>query len=678
MEPSIYKYIFRYTAKDQILLLLLTAGSLPILYATLEIPKIIVNQAIGGQGMPQQLFGVNIDQIAYLMVLCFIFLGLVALHGGLKYLINVYRGVVGERMLRRFRYELYSRIQRFPLPHFKRTSQGEIIPMITAETEPLGGFIGDSFALPAFQGGMLITYLTFIFNQDVLLGLAAIALYPPQIYLIPKLQKKVNELAKRKVQNVRKLADKVGESISGITEIHANDTTHFERADIGSRLGTIYEIRLEIFKRKYFIKFLNNFLAQLTPFFFFSVGGYFVIKGELSLGALVAVLAAYKDISPPWKELLKFYQIKEDIRIKYAQIIEQFQPSNMFPKKLLDDEVEQPERLGDELVSTRLSYSEDEQVKIVDSISFSFSAREHVAIVGLGGSGKEELGRLLARLLLPSAGSITIDGEDTAHMQESILGRKMAYVGQNAHIFSGTVRDNLYYGLKHRPIAQPQYDAEGTKLRANRIQDALRSGNSTDDIDADWTDYVSVGVEDQLSLADKTVEILKIPEVDQDVYNLGLFGSVDPEKRPRLSKRILEGRYALRDRLQDSSIALLVEPFNENKFNTNMSVAENLLFGTATDVRFDLTHLAVNKQILKVLEEEKLIEDFLEIGHRTAQLMVDIFADVPADSELFEQFSFISAEDLAGFSSLLGRVDANDLGKVSGQDREMLLSLPFK
>ena len=60
--------------------------------------------------------------------------------------------------------------------------------------------------------------------------------------------------------------------------------------------GKIYGIRFDIFKRKFFVKFLNNFLAQITPFFFYSVGGYLVIKGSLSLGALVAVLAAYKDI----------------------------------------------------------------------------------------------------------------------------------------------------------------------------------------------------------------------------------------------------------------------------------------------------------------------------------------------------------------------------------------------
>ena len=46
-------------------------------------------------------------------------------------------------MLRRLRYELYARVIRFPLPRFRKVSQGEIIPMITAEVEPLGGFIGD-------------------------------------------------------------------------------------------------------------------------------------------------------------------------------------------------------------------------------------------------------------------------------------------------------------------------------------------------------------------------------------------------------------------------------------------------------------------------------------------------------------------------------------------------------
>ena len=171
IEPSIFRYILQHTKKDQCLLLLLTLFSMPFVYAGLEIPKIIINSALGGVDIPDEIFGFPMSQVKYLLVLCFAFLVLVLINGGLKYVINVYRGVLGERMLRRFRFDLFSRLLRFPVPRFKQVSQGEIIPMITAETEPLGGFIGDAFALPAFQGGLLITYLVFIFNQDFFLGL---------------------------------------------------------------------------------------------------------------------------------------------------------------------------------------------------------------------------------------------------------------------------------------------------------------------------------------------------------------------------------------------------------------------------------------------------------------------------------------------------------------------------
>ena len=69
--------------------------------------------------------------------------------------------------------------------------------MVNSEVEPLGGFVGDSIALPAFQGGTLLTILIFMFIQDWMLGLAAIALYPIQGYIIPKLQWHVNQLGKK-------------------------------------------------------------------------------------------------------------------------------------------------------------------------------------------------------------------------------------------------------------------------------------------------------------------------------------------------------------------------------------------------------------------------------------------------------------------------------------------------
>ncbi|MEP3303326.1 MAG: ABC transporter ATP-binding protein, partial [Roseibium sp.] len=317
MEKSLFSFIWKFSAKQQIFILLVTVLSYPVSYVLLELPKLIVNDAVQGDDFPRDIFGFEFDQISYLLLLCIGFLGLVVLSNSLKLYINVYKGRLGERMLRRLRFELFQRVLRFRLPHFRKVSSGEIIPMITSEVEDVGGFIGEAFALPAYQGGMLVVQLGFIFMQDPLLGLAAISSYPVQGYVIPKLQRKVILLSRRRVKNVRLIADKVGESISGVPEIHANDAAAWHSADLSDRLYENFKIRYEIFNRKYFIKFLNNFMNQLTPFFFYLIGGYLVIEGNLSIGALLAVIAAYKDLAGPWKELLAYYQLVADVDVKY-------------------------------------------------------------------------------------------------------------------------------------------------------------------------------------------------------------------------------------------------------------------------------------------------------------------------------------------------------------------------
>ena len=72
------------------------------------------------------------------------------------------------------------------------------------------------------------------------------------------------------------------------------------------------------------VKFLNNFLAQLTPFVFYSFGGYLTIQGSLDVGQLIAVIAAYKDIPPPIKELIDWDYQRLDVQVKYLQVVNAF------------------------------------------------------------------------------------------------------------------------------------------------------------------------------------------------------------------------------------------------------------------------------------------------------------------------------------------------------------------
>ena len=671
MEKTLFKFIWRYSKRDQIILLILTAISFPFLYLSLDLPKTIINKAIGGKDVPEEIFGMTVDQIDYLLILSGAFLAPVFVNGGFKFYVNIFRGQLGERMLRRLRYSLLARVLRFPLPQFKKVSQGEVIQMVNSEVEPLGGFVGDSIALPAFQGGTLLTILIFMFIQDWMLGLAAIALYPIQGYIIPKLQWHVNQLGKKRVRNVRVLAEKIGEAVSGIEEVHANDGARRILARFTERLGVIYDIRYEIFRRKFFIKFLNNFIAQLTPFFFYSIGGYLVIKGDLTFGALVAILAAYKDLSAPWKELLTYYQRLADSCIKYDQVIEQFDPQGIWPENYQMAEIEADFNLAGNVSAVNLSILDEESQPIVEKLSFDISKSEHIALTGPSSGGKDLATILMARLLAPDSGQIVVAGKQIADLPEAATGRYMGYIGPNAFVFNATLKENILLGAMHRPIS--------TEVELNEdLKNAQLSGNSLDDLGAEWLDYNAIGVDSDEGLQKRLIELLQVVDLDGDVYSMGLRSTVDGFDDDQLLEQILTARKKFRERLDKSDISNFVESFDKEVFNSNASVAENLLFGTPKGDSFNSENIGTNAYVVEILERVGLKDEFIRIGRDVASTMVELFADLPSDHEYFSQYSFISSEDLPEFQTLLARSERLGLENMSTEDSNQFLSLPFK
>ncbi|MFC6670387.1 hypothetical protein [Marinobacterium aestuariivivens] len=92
LEPTLMRFIWRYSARQQLALLGITLLSFPILYASLELPKRILNDAIGGTVFPLQLFGFEVAQVPFLLLLCFAFLLTLLLSGLIKMRLNVYKG----------------------------------------------------------------------------------------------------------------------------------------------------------------------------------------------------------------------------------------------------------------------------------------------------------------------------------------------------------------------------------------------------------------------------------------------------------------------------------------------------------------------------------------------------------------------------------------------------------
>lgn len=685
MDRSMYRFVLKHSGRQQLYILIFVAISWPIGFMLFEVPKQIINRALGGDGPPfvASVLGVYDyvffgSQTMFLVILCVFFLLLVVLNNALKYHINTTKGRIAERLLRRLRYSLFSRVLRFPLHHFKRTSQGEVISMITAESEPIGAFFVGSVVDPIFLSGQLIVAIGFIVIQNPLLGVAAAALYPIQIYIVPRLQKKVGQLGKARLREIRRLSDHVGESVTGVVDIHANDTSNLELSRFADRLSTIYNIRFEIFRRKYTIKFLNNFLDKLAPFLFYLFGGILVIEGDITIGALVAVIAAHKDMSQPWKELLNWYQQQYDARVKYEQVVSQFDPDGMLDEEVLLTDAEGDQSLVGPIEFANVSLVDEDEVRRLAGLTLNLDPHSSVAVVGGGSSGKDYFASLLARLAVPTGGRITIDGKNLAELPESVTGRRIAYAGGTPAMQSASVRDNLVYGLKHRPVRLPDYDEAEAKQRQSDLAEAARAGNIEHDFNADWIDYESAGVDGPEALFERMLTVFDIVELSDDIYQLGLRGTVDPAERPDIAEAILKSRAAMADRLRDPAYSELVELFDRSAYNTNATVAENLLFGTPVGDTFDINRLPQHPYMLETLRKSDLVDDLITAGRSVTETMVEIFADLPPGHEFFEQYSFISSDDLPEFRTLLSRTDHRSHDEMTEEDRVALMSLPFK
>ena len=727
MQHNLFKYIIEHSRRDQLFILLIVVLSQPFYYLSLDLPKIIVNRAIQGEGFDDPLAtasflslqiplpdflawlgtdgvltvfeGVDFERVPYLVAMSLLFLLLVVINGGFKLYINTAKGKLGERMLRRLRYELFDRILRFPPAQLRKMKQAEVATMIKDEVEPLGGFIGDAFITPAYLGLQGLTALYFILWQSVYLGTVAVGVLLLQAVIIPRLRRRLLVLGKERQLTARQLAGRIAENVDGIVEVHAHDTSNYERADIVARLGRIFGIRFELYQRKFAIKFLNNLLAQVTPFLFYLIGGFLAITGRLDIGQLVAVIAAYKDLPGPVKELIDWDQQRQDVQIKYEQVIDQFTPESMLPPEL-QAPVEKVEPLSGSVVLTNLTAIDEADGRLLEGINLRFELDEHVAVAGPPGGGRNDLALALARLIAPTSGHITIGGQDLTLLPEAVTGRRIAYVGQDAYLFArnlrdgGTLRDNLLYGLKHVPLRKVEYDEEQRRKRALDVMEAQLSANPEFDIKADWVDYAAAGASGPEDINARLIEMLPLVELEDDVYQFGLRGTIEPGSRPRLVEAVLNARRALRGRLAEKALVNLVEPFDRGRYNKNMSLLENLMFGTPAGDKFEQAELARpapkargwwraetepagNAYLRAVVEAQDLAPVLFKIGHQIAETMVELFADLPPGHEFFEQFSFIAADDLPGYRALLGRIGKAGAEAASREDRARLVALTF-
>lgn len=653
-------------------MLAVTTCLFPLLYLTLELPKRIINDAIGADGDVVNVYGYTIEQIPYLFLLCVLFLIAILAHGLLKMRINTMKGVLAERMLRRFRYSLIARILRFPQPYFRRTSEAEIVSMVTAEAEPLGGLMGDAIAQPVLQTGQMFTILAFLFMQSFWLGLAAVAFIPLQAWLIPKLQRQVNLLNKDRIQEVRKLAAEIGETAAGASSLRTNGGWRYRMAKISKRLGILFDIRFQIYQKKFFMKFINNFITQLTPFFFFSVGGFLVIKGSLTLGALVAALAAYKDLTGPWKELLAYYNQVQDMSLRWTIITQRFAPKGMVEDTLFESDPDVIKRLsGDITLSDVTVYDMDGEV-VLDDLNASFPKGSTVGITSDSEYDRHAIADLLTREIVPSQGEVTIAGDNLAHLHQAVIAARIGHMNSRPHVFSGTVGQNVMMPLQRKPIVNPGFVNE--KFRKSRVE-ALRSGNSVDDLNAEWMDPKLAGYQTDADIGDWWLKLVDGLGSGNALFRRGVDQPFQEKYHPELAAKLIELRPLIADKIKQAGLEELYFRFDEEQYNPELPLAGNLLFATPR-MKISQQKLADRVGFLALLRELDLEESLLKLSQDVIQMLTRTFGQDGTDHPLFQKVN-IDPVFYERAIELTRRSRMNGDDPLKDDELALLLTVPF-
>ena len=671
MEKSLFQYIWKYSKKNQLILLLVTLMTFPILYISLELPKRIINDAIGGSGEDVTLLGITFSQIQFLLILCAGFLLAVLVNGLLKMRLNTMKGVLAERLLRRFRYQLLTRILRFPRPYFRNTSQGELVAMVTSEAEPMGGLMGDMLSQPIFQAGQMITILVFLFAQSVWFGLAAIALIPLQAWIIPKLQRQINLLNKNRIQEVRRLAADIGETAAGVSDIRTNGGLRYRMSLFSNRLGNLYNIRFEIFQKKFFMKFLNNFINQLTPFFFYSVGGYLAITGHITVGALVAALAAYKDLSSPWKELLAYYNQTQDMALRWEVVTERFAPKSLVEDDLFEGAPDGISSLKGDIEINDVTVLDEDGQAVLEDINLTIPQGVRVAVKTNNETAAMAFADLLTREVIPQRGSVTIAGQELNTIHQVTLANCIGYAHSNPHILQGTLGENLLMPFKNKPIMDQDVSSDGKFFQA----EAERSGNSIDQFDTDWVDPNVAGLQTSDDIRQWWFQLVEAMGIDDFMVRRALRSRLEAGGHQDLAEAIVQLRPEIQKRLIQQGLDDVVHVFHPDKFNPVSPLGSNLLYALPSRM---LTQLALSQEdnFVRILREQGIADELVQMSVTLIESLTATFGSDGTGHPLFRRLNMDEELYQRLGEIIVKRREVGDDG-LQPDDYALILTIPF-
>ena len=391
-------------------------------------------------------------RIFYLFIIALLMLAVI--RAVLNYIIDYWGHIVGTKMERDMRRDLFEHLQNLSFDYFDNIKTGHIMSRIVNDLREISELAHHGPEDLFLSLIMLIGSFIILTTIEWRLTLIIYSFLPLLIWYATLKRKKMAGAFRSVRKRIANVNAQLENSISGIrvAKSFTNEEYEIEKFNEGNREFNssrefAYKVMAEFFAG---IFFLSNILNIIT----LSVGGFFVYRGYINIGDLVAYLLYINFFLQPIRKLTNFTQQFQDGMTGFERFVEimKVKPSIVDKK----DAVALKEIKGKiEFKNVAFKYSEKKFV--LSNIDLAIMPGETMALVGPSGGGKTTLCQLIPRFYEVNDGEILVDDINIKDIKMKSLRENIGLVQQDIFLFTGTIKENILYG---KPDAE---DAEVAK-----------------------------------------------------------------------------------------------------------------------------------------------------------------------------------------------------------------------
>ncbi len=501
--------------------------------------------------------GINKHDTKTLALVVVAFLVAAALVWAMTYVQTYLVGWVGQRVLADLRIRIFTHLQTLPIGFYDSRPAGVLISRMTNDVEALDSLVTDS-VVTLFQSGLtLLGTVGILLVLDVKLALLTFLVLP--LVLAGSLWFRIVSAGafRRTRETIGAITAYLQETLSGIRVVRSfaqerRHVTRFTELNAENSDANMTTVRLNA---AYFptVEMLSGVAVAMIVLY----GGLQAIEGHITVGTVVAFVAALSNLFDPIQQLSQLYATYQSGMAALEKI---FQLLDVRPS--LEDRHDALElgRIRGEVEFEDVSFAyarspvkrgapdpgaepglpspQAEQVLALDHVSLLIPPGQTVALVGATGAGKSTMAKLVARFYDPTEGRVLVDGHDLRYVASSSLRSQMGIVPQEAFLFSGTVAENIAFG---RPDADAgQIRAAAAAVGAEEFISELAHGYDTEV--GERGSQLSAGQRQLIAFARALIADPRILVLDEATSNVDLHSEARIEQGLR---RLLAGRTSI-------------------------------------------------------------------------------------------------------------------------------------